>query len=69
MEDEIKTIAIELVKFAENNKLHHFSIAYIDGVVLGNSDPDEKKYISIYIDENEVEKLKKGENIRIKLEN
>ena len=60
MEEEIKKIAIELVKLAENNRLNYFTITYMDGVVLGNSDPDKENYISIYMDENEVKKLKGG---------
>ena len=60
MEEKIKKIAIELVKLAENNRLNYFTITYIDGVVLGNSDTDKENYISIYMDENEVKKLKGG---------
>ena len=55
-----KKIAIELVKLADNNGLNYFNIAYIDGAVLGNSDPNEENHISIYMDENEVKKLKGG---------
>ena len=58
MEKEIKKIALELAKLVKNNGLDYFTITYIDGVVLGNSDPDKENRISIYMDKEEVEKCR-----------
>lgn len=55
MKEELKEIGIELARLAKKHGTEYLTITYMDGCILGNSDP-EKEVTRIYMDKEEVEK-------------
>lgn len=55
MKEELENLGIELAKLAKKYNSNYITIAYVDGSVIGNEDPEKDKHISIYLDEKEVE--------------
>ena len=56
MEEEFKKIGIELAKLAKKYNQDYLSLGYINNCVVGNNNPEKEEYISIYIEEEEIEK-------------
>lgn len=56
MEEELKKIGIELARLAKKYRTEYLTITYIDGVILAREDPEQKGYVDIFLDEEEVEK-------------
>lgn len=55
MKEELENLGIELAKLAKKYGQDYLTISYIEDSVLGNSNSFEDGYISIYLDEKEVE--------------
>ena len=56
MKEELENLGIELAKLAKKYETDYLTLAYTEGTVLGNEDPEKDKYMSIYLDKEEVEK-------------
>lgn len=56
MKEELENLGIELAKLAKKHRESYITISYVEGSIVGNSNPEEKSYESIHLDEREVEK-------------
>ena len=52
MKEELENLGIKLAERYDSN---YMTITYVDRSIMGNEDPEKDKYISIYLDEKEVE--------------
>lgn len=56
MKQELEELGIELAKLAKKYESDYITIAYVNGSIQGNNDPDEQDYMNICLDKWEVEK-------------
>ena len=55
MKEELENLGIKLAKLAKKYGADYLTLSYVDGSILGNERPKKHTYISIYLDEKEVE--------------
>lgn len=56
MKEELENLGIKLAKLAKKYGQEYLTLSYVEGSVTGNEDPEKNEHISIYINEEEVEK-------------
>lgn len=54
MEEELKNLGIELAQIAKKYKEDYIALSFVEGGVIGNTDPHDKNYIRIYMDKEEI---------------